>query len=248
MNSYAWLRALEALVLPPASLLVLAVVGILRSRVLALLALGLLYLAATPLVSHWLISKLEIYPPLDPKHLPPAQAIVVLGASRYPNAPEYLGDTVSRLCLERLRYAAWLKRRTGLPILASGGRPLGEEKAEAELMQEVLKEFGTPAAWLETQSRNTFENAKNSAALLRRQGITTVFLVTSAFHLPRAVEAFTRQGLSVIPAGTGFSRPGPLESGFLALVPTPFALSRTSLALHEFFGRWWYKVAHYIVR
>ena len=246
MNELAWLRVLENLALPPASLLVLAVVGIFKkSRMLALLALGLLYLAATPLVSHWLIAKLEVYPPLDPERLPSAQAIIVLGASRYPAAPEYSGDTVGRLGLERLRYAAWLKRRTGLPILASGGRPLGEAKAEAELMQEVLVEFGTPALWLETQSRNTFENAQYSAALLRREGINTIFLVTSAFHLPRAVEAFTHQGFTVIPAGTGFSRPGPLQSGLLALIPTPFALSRTGLALHELCGRLWYRLRYY---
>ncbi|MFN3920650.1 MAG: YdcF family protein, partial [Methylohalobius sp.] len=238
MNEYAWLRLLESIVLPPVSPLILAVVGLwLRRNVLTLIALLFLYLAAIPLVSQWLSQKLEVYPPLDPNRLPTAQAIVVLGATRYPKAPEYGGDTVGSLGLERLRYAAWLKRRTGLPILASGGRPLGEKKAEAELMQEVLTEFGTPATWLETDSRNTFENARNSAAILKRQGIDAIFLVTSAFHLPRAAEAFKHQGLSVIPAGTRFTRPGPLESGLFAFLPNPAALCRTSLALHEFLGR-----------
>ncbi|GAB6068584.1 YdcF family protein [Methylothermus subterraneus] len=246
MSGYAGLRLLETLVLPPASLLFLAGIGLgLRRRVLTLIALTLLYLAATPWVSRWLAAKLEVYPPLDPNRLPTAQAIVVLGAMRYHQAPEYGGDTVAGLGLERLRYAAWLKRRTGLPILASGGRPLGESKAEAELMQEVLQEFGTPATWLETQSRNTFENAKHSAVILKRQGIKTIFLVTSAFHLPRAVEAFTYQGLGVIPAGTRFTRPGPLESGLWAWLPSPSALCRTHLALHEIFGRLWYRLRYY---
>lgn len=246
MNEYAWVRLLETLILPPTSPLILAAIGVGRRKyMITLAALLLLYLAAIPLVSQWLSQKLEVYPPLDPNRLPTAQAIVVLGATRYPEAPEYGGDTISSLGLERLRYAAWLKRRTGLPILASGGRPLGEKKAEAELMQEVLKEFGTPATWLETESRNTFENARNSAAILKHQGIDTIFLVTSAFHLPRAVEAFKYQGLTVIPAGTRFTRQGPLESGLFAFLPNPAALCRTSLALHEFLGRLWYRLRYY---
>lgn len=245
-NEYALLRILETLALPPGSLLILAGLGLwLHRRMIVATALLLLYLAAIPAVSGWLCRKLEIYPPLDPKHLPTAQAIVVLGATRYRDAPEYGGDTVASLGLERLRYAVWLKRRTHLPILVSGGRPLNEERAEAQLMQEVLTEWDTPARWLETESRNTFENAQNSAAILKRQGIETIFLVTSAFHLPRAVEAFEHAGLKVIPAGTRFTRPGPLESGLLAFIPTPSALCRTSLALHEIFGRWWYRLRYY---
>lgn len=239
-------KLLEVFILPLFSLLILAGVSLWRRWfMITWTALILLYLAATPLVSQWLCRRLEVYPPLDPNRLPTAQAIVVLGATRYQAAPEYGEDTVGNLGLERVRYAAWLARRTGLPILASGGRPRGEQKAEAELIQEVLREFGTPATWLETESRNTFENAQNSAAILKRQGINTILLVTSAFHLPRAVEAFKRQGLTVIPAGTRFTRFSPLESGLGVLLPTPSALCRTSLALHEIFGRWWYRLRYY---
>ncbi len=245
-NEYALLRVLETLALPPGCVLILAGLGLwLHRRMIVATALLLLYLAAIPAISQWLYRQLEVYPPLDPNRLPSAQAIVVLGATRYRNAPEYGGDTVASLGLERLRYAAWLKRRTGLPILASGGRPLNEERPEAELMQEVLVELGTPARWLEIASQNTFENARGSTAILKRHGIDTAFVVTHAWHLPRAVEAFEHAGLKVIPAGTRYTRPSPLESGLLAFIPNPVALYRTSLALHEIFGRWWYRLRYY---
>ncbi|MBN2701497.1 MAG: YdcF family protein [Methylothermaceae bacterium] len=245
-GGYALLRTLETLVLPPGSLLLLAGLGLwLRRPMIVAIALLLFYLAAIPATTHWLYRQLEVYPALDPEHLPAAQAIVVLGASRYRDAPEYGGDTIAGLGLERLRYAAWLQRRTGLPILASGGRPLNEEIPEAALMQEVLTELGTPARWLETESRNTFENARKSTALLKNHNIDAAFVVTHVWHLPRAVEAFSRARLHAIPAGTHYSRPGPLESGLLALIPNPAALYHTGLALHEICGRWWYQIRYY---
>jgi len=245
-DDYVLLRTLENLLLPPALPMLLAALGLWRRwHKMTTLAILLLYLASIPATGHYLFRRLEIYPPLDPDHLPQAQAIVVLGASRYTDAPEYGGDTLAGLGLERLRYAAWLARRTSLPILVSGGSTLGEALPEAELMKAILTEFGTPPRWLEKDSRNTFENARNSIALLKHHGIDTAILVTHAWHLPRAVEAFGHAGFNPIPAGTHFCRPNLLESGVLAFIPTPAALYRTSLALHEIVGRWWYWIRYY---
>jgi uncharacterized SAM-binding protein YcdF (DUF218 family) len=65
-------------------------------------------------------------------------AIVVPGAGTCFNAPEYGGDTVNRFALERLRYAAALHRKSGRPILVSGGRPAGNDVAEAVQMKTRL--------------------------------------------------------------------------------------------------------------
>jgi len=246
VQTYGWLRIPEVLFLPPGLSLGLSLLGLWRGwRVLITLGLALLYIAAIPVTSQFLYRHLETYPPLNPQSLPKAQAIVVLGASRYRNAPEYGGDTIAELGLERLRYAAWLARRTNLPILASGGSTLGEPRPESELMGEILSEFGTPPSWLEKTSRNTFENAHNATAILNQHGIDTVLLVTHAWHLPRAVEAFRQAGLNVIPAGTRYTTPSPLEAGPMAFIPTPLTIYRTSLALHEIIGRWWYQIRYY---
>ncbi len=66
--------------------------------------------------------------------------LVALGGGTYPEAPEYGGDTVSTGSLERLRYAALLYRRSGKPILVSGGNPLGHATAEATQMRSLLRD------------------------------------------------------------------------------------------------------------
>ena len=61
-----------------------------------------------------------------------AGAIVVLGGGRYDEAPEYGDDTISLAGLRRVRYAAVLQRRTGLPVLVSGGSVYAEPLPESE--------------------------------------------------------------------------------------------------------------------
>jgi uncharacterized SAM-binding protein YcdF (DUF218 family) len=214
---------------------------------LLLAGLGLLYLASIPATVAWLRTRIEIYPPVALGQNA-AQAIVVLGAGRYRSAPEYGGaDTVPRLGLERLRYAAKLSRETGLPVLASGGAVLAEAIPEAETMRIVLKEFGVEARWLETQSRNTYENAQYSARLLKNEGIEEVLLVTHAWHMPRAREAFEFAGLKAIPAPMGFMGGGTSAErlGLLNWLPDAAALYDNRLLMHELLGRWWYRLRHY---
>ena len=245
---------LMALALPPGPsvvllLLALLMVGRPRARAVFLaLGLGSLYLSSIPATVDWLRGQLEIYPPA-PLERSAAEAIVVLGAGRRVGAPEYGGaDTVIGLGLERLRYAAWLHKKTGLPVLASGGSPLGETLPEAELMRAALKEFGVETRWTETESRNTFENAAFSSRLLKGVGVGEILLVTHAWHMPRAVEAFQQAGLRVVPAptaGKGAGRGG--EAGWCPLdwLPGPSALQMSYFALHEMLGQLWYRYRYY---
>ena len=60
-------------------------------------------------------------PPVTLAQARSAQAIVILGGGVRRNAPEYGGDTVGRLTLDRVRYGAFVARATGLPVLVTGG-------------------------------------------------------------------------------------------------------------------------------
>jgi len=173
-----------------------------------------------------------------PSDLP--EAIVVLGAGRYSEAPEYgLKDTVSRLGLVRLRYAAELQRASDLPILVSGGAPGGETVSEAELMRDVLvKEFRVNVKWIENKSRNTSENARYSAEQL---GNTRhIYLVTHAWHMRRAAREFERAGIRVTPAPTGFHTLSPKARALSAYLPSSEGLNSTRIAIHERLGYFWY--------
>jgi uncharacterized SAM-binding protein YcdF (DUF218 family) len=258
-----WPRIAEVLITPPGIivlLLLLTFFAYLRRQWLgaAMLVLSTIALVALslPLTAHQLMNGLENFskpPELVPMaekgpqaslYVPqnslkdPPEAIVVLGSGRYTEAPEYdLADTVSTQGLERLRYAAFLQRKTGLPILVSGGAPGGEDTAEAEHMQAVLSEdFHANVKWVERESRNTVENARYSQALLMPAKVRHIYLVTHAWHMRRAARAFESAGLKVTPAPTGFHTLGRAVRLSGAYLPSAQGMYFTSLALHERLG------------
>lgn len=235
----AWLFNLlvSAPLLPPFNGLLLVLTGLLwRRRWLVALGLVLLWVLATPVVGTALMRGLE-GPALDLSRPHGAQAIVVLGGSRYRKAPEYGGeDTVGGVALERLRYAAWLQRRTGLPVLVTGGQPDGPGLSEGETMRRVLvDEFRVPVRWVEGVAANTFDNATLSAALLRPDGVERILLVTHGWHMPRAQRAFEQTGLAVVPAPTQLHQ-GPLTAA--DWLPRGYGEARS--ALREWLGQGWY--------
>jgi uncharacterized SAM-binding protein YcdF (DUF218 family) len=189
-------------------------------------------LLSLPVVGNTLLASLDRYPPISEQQLKNAQAIVILGGGVYRNAPEYGGDTVGRSVLERLRYGARLAKGSKLPVLVTGGAPLGT-RPEAELIRDALEgDFGVGVRWVETASRNTSENASGSAPLLKRAGITRIALVTHSWHLPRAVPLFEREGFLVLPAPTSFAtEPWSEAQSFL-----PGDGSESRQALREYLG------------
>lgn len=244
---------LKQLVLPPLNLVALALLALmvrrwaprLGSAVFAASLLAL-YAAGTPLLGGFLIEGLEssATDPTPETTAADARAIVILGAGLSTHAPEYGGATVGPETLQRLRYGARVHRETGLPVLVTGGTWLASPTPIAAVMKKVLEaDLATPVAWMEDQSSNTFENATLSAAILRRQGIHTIYLVTHAFHMPRAREAFERAGLKIVPAPTGYFNRG---TGTLApLLPSAKGLRVTYLGMHELIGRAWYWLFYY---
>ena len=234
-------KTLTALVLPPFGLILFAVYGLWLFRRyprlgrcvigFALLALGILSL---PLVADALIQGLEKQPPISANHLARAQAIVILGGGNYSAAPEYGGDTVSRGSLERARYGVHLQRVSGLPILVTGGAPHGG-RAEGETLKDAIeRDFHGQVKWVESTSRDTAENAANSAIMLKAAGVTQIALVSHSWHLMRASELFRREGLEVFSAPTGFTTHG--ESLFAQILPSAVSLAQSSGALHEWLG------------
>jgi uncharacterized SAM-binding protein YcdF (DUF218 family) len=236
----------KALLLPPGGPLVLAVIGMLVARRwrrigASFVALGIaaLYILAMPLVSAWLVQKASNRAaPVDVESARKAQAIVILGGGVRRDAPDYGGDTLGRLSLERVRYGARLARETGLPVIVSGGSVRGDTPPEAQLMREALeREFSVPVRWTEATSRNTRENAKRSAEMLRSEGIEGIVLVVHAFDVPRAREEFERWGLRVIPAPTLLPSFGQIRlEDFL---PSAAALLDSHYAAYELIAQSW---------
>jgi uncharacterized SAM-binding protein YcdF (DUF218 family) len=238
-------NSIAALLLPPGCLLVIALIGAVAApwwprlgRSLIALSLLLLYTLSTPYVTDRLLKALEPVP-ADPLADRSGQAIVVLGGGAYFAAPEYGRDTVSTLTVVRLHYAAHLYRELKAPILLTGGAPRGNAGSEAEMMERVLAtDFRIPVQWLEKESHNTLENARLTYRMLGPAGIRRIYLVTNAWHMPRARFAFERAGFSVIPAATGFTTR--LHVTVVDFMPSASALSSSSWFFHELIGIGWY--------
>ncbi|MGH8802211.1 MAG: YdcF family protein [Casimicrobiaceae bacterium] len=245
-----WIKGfVKIAVLPPTGPLILALVGLVvagrhprRGRALALIGVALLVLLSLPAVASFLIRCIDTTPAFDPAHVDGAQAIVILGGGARDYAPEYGGVTLSTLSLERVRYGARLARETGLPVLVSGGRVDPKAPVEALLMRDVLtREYGVPVRWVEARSRNTHENAIDSAALLKRSGITHVILVVHSFDVPRARREFAAAGIETIAAPTEIPPPVPTEIG--DFLPSAAGLQESYWALYEILANALYLIA-----
>lgn len=227
-----------ALVLPPAGLVFVAFFGLWLARrhprtgrTIAFLATLTLLALALPPVSDALVRSLEVGPPISDKDLARAEAIVILGAGTYHAAPEYGGDTLNALALERLRYGVTLQKRSVLPILVTGGSPFGG-RPEGESMKEAIeRDFYGKVQWVERESRDTAENALYSSRLLKGKGISRIALVSHAWHLRRATGHFQARGLEVIPAPMGYTTGAP--DWVARVLPSARALAMSSQALLE---------------
>src|SRR4051812_42900983 len=135
---------LKALVLPPFGPLLVVALGLLlihRTRraglVIAWSGLILLFALALPVTATWLLRTLDDSPALDVARASTAGAIVILGGGTRRDAPEYGGDTLGRLTLERVRYGAWVARKLALPVLVTGGATYGGD-TQGSMMRGAL--------------------------------------------------------------------------------------------------------------
>jgi uncharacterized SAM-binding protein YcdF (DUF218 family) len=265
MNSFltllgieSWKPILSALVLPPVPFLVLVLIGarlILPRRGLGwfviLVAVSGLWLSACSGVGQWLGQwVLKTPPALSAEAVNEIKsavkagkqplAIVVLGGGVEPLAPEYRVANLTPPSMERLRYGLWLSRETGAPVAFSGGVGWNQADSQAEALvasRIASQDFGKPIKWLEDRSRDTRENASYTVAMLKRDGIQRIVLVTHANHMPRAMKMFevAAQGSMVLQAApmAVVTRPPSQPADWL---PSAAGFARVNSALHELLG------------
>lgn len=237
-------KLLTSLILPPGSLLLLVMAGLLLASFTRRRRLGLfaawtgalaLFALSLPVIAGLLTRAVSDTHVLPPERLQWAQAIVVMGGGLRRDQPEYGTDVPSGLTMDRVRYGAHLARASKLPVLVTGGRVWGKGRSEADVMREVLeRDFQVPVRWLEDQSRNTRENALYAARMLKRDGITRVIVVTHAVDSRRAGREFRAEGLDVAVAATQISS-GTTDT-WLQHLPNTQALLGSTLAIYELIG------------
>lgn len=216
------------------------------ASLLAVSAVGGLWVAGTPAFSYMLSSSLERQHPFQKAEAHSgADVIVVLGGGLSGASPPRRPEFDMGAAADRVWHAAALYHAGKAPrILATGGGQPGAKQidAEAVAMAQMLKTLGVPRAAivLEDKSRNTHENARFSRPLLEKMGARRALLVTSAQHMPRALRTFSIHlagtGMTLIPAATDFEAlPNTLHK-VGRWFPDAGSLAVTSSSVKEYIG------------
>lgn len=241
-------KILAALVFPPGIFIALAaacaILAIKNKRkaaaIVAILDALLLYALSTGAVSSLLIAPLENgYPPIIASD--DARAIVVLGGGYNDSSPERGGaGSLTPISSMRASYGYELSRKFGLPLVFTGGRPYvaNGRGSEAEAAGDAWQALGEVKGRisLETESLDTKGNA---AGVEKLAGAGPFVLVTSAFHMPRAVMAFKKAGIRVLAAPTDY-RAKRSSLTFTDFLPDTWRLECSRSALHEYVGILYY--------
>ncbi|MCS6984322.1 MAG: YdcF family protein [Leptospiraceae bacterium] len=168
-----------------------------------------------------------------------AEALVVLGGGvlSYSPSPFGLGIAESE-SLYRLLAALWLYRQRPRPIILSGGSVYANERSEAEVLEEMLVQLGVRRVdiWTDKISRTTEENIAEIEKILLLRNIRRIFLISSAFHLPRALGEFSHFRGEVIGYPSHYHSRDVEFHIWVDYLPRAKYLYLSSLALHEYLG------------
>lgn len=220
---------------------------VIKKRWPVAVALLILYFSSIPFVGDRLIGWIESrYPAVPPLQVESADAVVVLGGIFGPQVEEgqivNMADTVERLdagiVLLQSAKARWL-------VFTGGRIPWeGRIKSEGDDAKVIAISRGVPAEkiLITTEVQNTMDEARAVAALARERGWSSVILVTTGWHMPRAAYLFRKTGIQFTPFPVDFRRDRRKKLTVLDFVPKAEALANTETALRETYGYWFYRL------
>jgi uncharacterized SAM-binding protein YcdF (DUF218 family) len=206
---------------------------------LVVTSLVLVVLAGYSPLGNLLILPLEQrFPPWDPSHGAP-DGIVVLGGAIDSDISAARGAVALNEAAERITATAELARRypEARIIFSGGSGSLAGTIPEAPVAVKELEALGVAPDRItaEEQSRNTVENAVFSQLLAQPKPGEHWLLVTSAFHMPRAIATFRAAGFPVEAYPVDWRTRGPVDATVLFSV-LPAGLAVTDTAVHEWVG------------
>jgi uncharacterized SAM-binding protein YcdF (DUF218 family) len=236
-----------------ASIAILALLLLLvRSRaapIAAGVALGAFLLAAFSPIGNLLLTPLEQrFPDLPSENPGGVDGIIVLGGSYDTVTHSYMSTIYLREDTEPMGVVPALARQyPNARIIISGGMdPSVPGPSEAAIVKRYFVSFGIPAdrITLEERSQTTAENARFTAETIRPGPRTRWILVTSAYHIPRAIGAFRKAGFNVVACPSGWRTHGWKDYWSPASNATE-NLRRVDVAVHEWIGLLSYRLSGY---
>ncbi len=233
---------------PSNLLVVIGIVGVLllwtRFRRLAngLVTVSLVLIAVaglSPLGNILILPLEQRFPPWDPSRGPP-DGMVVLGGAIDPQVSAARRVVALNKSAERITVAAELARRyPNARIIYAGGSDalVFDAIPEAPFAVRELEALGVAHDRItaEEQSRNTIENAVFSRLLAQPKPGERWLLITSAYHMPRAIAAFRAVGFPVEAYPVDWRTGGPVDAARM-FDTVSAGLARTDVAVHEWVG------------
>jgi uncharacterized SAM-binding protein YcdF (DUF218 family) len=240
---FALRKLIEALLVPIGLSELLMIVGIVfRRRWIAVCGVVTLYLFSTPMVGRLLMQPLEgVYGPKDVAASPGADAIVVLsgGVVRGITAPgvQWGGSANRYFAGFDLAVAGKAK----FIVFSGAAADDSDGPSQGAILRRAAIAHGIPPerVILVGSALTTEDEAR---AVSQLPNIRSILLVTSAYHMPRAVLLFRARGLDVTPFPTDERVLGPQKLGFFKLLPSSGALGDSEQALREYYGLAVYRI------
>jgi uncharacterized SAM-binding protein YcdF (DUF218 family) len=217
-----------------------------RFRAFLLCLFLLLYLLSIGPTKDVLMLPLEnSYPVPSWNEMRSVDAIILLGGGANEHAPDIDGEgALTADSLQRLVAAFRLHAVLNKPIVVSGGIISGE-RPEADISKEVLHRLGVEEQFIlsETRSKDTKENALFVSEICRKRNWNNIALVTSAYHMKRAMMLFGRFFNHIVPYPTDYKTQR-RKYDYWSFLPDASNLEDTAVAVKEYLGIAFYGVQY----
>ena len=168
-----------------------------------------------------------------------ADVIAVLGGGAVSGVPDIEGEgALAAAGMNRLATGMRLQRMLGVPLIVSGGQVF-KDSGEAEIAKRVLISMGVKEnmVYTDTKALNTRQNAQNIIVASKEKGWKRIIVVTSALHIPRAMQNFAAvkdSDMEVTAYPCDYLSSGKIVISPFSFVPQAYALDLTAMALKEY--------------
>ncbi len=220
---------------------------IFNSRKITFCGIIILIFFSLPIVSKKLIQTLEIdYQPTKISEINNADAIVVLSGMTRSNKNIENIDFEFNEAVDRIIAGIKLFKIGKAPtlILTGGKLPWSIGKPEGEYLKEFAINNGIPEKdiLITENVQNTDQEARSIKKLLPEDD-KKIILVTSAFHMVRAVKVFEAANISLIPFPVDYKQTSSTFTS-MDLIPSAYSLYETYFFMREMIGRFYYNLKY----
>ena len=250
---YFFSKLLDFLLLPSFWVFLLIFIAFIRKKKRRRnigLALLIFLIFGNSAIFNWAINSLE-YEPFDESLYPSKfEAAILLGGYGWYGSTQ--DDIELNEAADRLNETLRLYRTGKIEkiIVLSGAAPkIFPDEKEGILTEKFLLDLGIPKddIKIETESKNTYQNAMMAKKLLDNSDFNGPFLlVTSAFHMKRAHACFNSQGITTIPYPTDFRHQKVSKDIDYLLLPQTKNMVNWKIIIKEIIGYWVYDLRGYI--